>query len=321
MEHSLLTTKEVAEHLNLSVQTIYKYIREKRLIPVYEDSWQIDETHLFKKEDVEALKEALKKPGFTTGEVAKQLQVHPTTVTSYIKRGELIAEKKPYKGRELYFITEEALERFKAKHPLQKKREQKGFYSKKLNLYLYQKVFHQHNREMGRIMKLNGDEGKVWTEQGEIFPLKELDERGFTTHAYKDRPYITKRGYVTFYFKKPSHIAAPVFNIIELFYDKLSYRNMKLTEKEDFIKLEVKPCLLENVHEATHAYEIQLLKDHINNGSIEMRHNGLLIENHLESLTVHLSREKKNKLKLLAQEHHLTLEQFILKIISDRISE
>ncbi|HEY4601677.1 MAG TPA: helix-turn-helix domain-containing protein [Cerasibacillus sp.] len=321
MEHSLLTTKEVAEYLNLSVQTIYKYIREKRLIPVYEDSWQIDETHLFKKEDVEALKAALTKPGFTTGEVAKQLQVHPTTVTSYIKRGELIAEKKPYKGRELYFITEEALAAFKEKHPMQRKRDKKNFYSKETNLYLYQKVIHKNQGNIGRIMELNGDEGKVWTEQGEIFPLEELYGRGFTAKEIKERPYMTKRGYVTFYFKKPIHIASPVFNVIELLYHKLSYRNIKLSHYDGLIKLEIKPCLLEDIHEDTHAYEIKLLEKHMKDGSIEQRHNGLLIDNDLEILTVHISGERKNKLKQLAQEQRLSLEQYVLKLIENRLNE
>lgn len=320
MNETLLTTKEVADYLNVSVQTIYKYIREKKLVPIYEDSWQIDETHLFKREDVIALKETLKKPGLTTGEVAKQLQVHPTTVFSYIKRGDLQAEKKPYKGRELYFITEEALERFKVKHPLQKKREQKRFYSKPLHVYLYQKVYHQQDRVMGRIMELNGDGGKVWTEQGEIFPLKELKERGFIFQRYKERPYITKKGYVSFSFKKPSHIAAPVFNVIELFYSKLSYRNMKLTEKDDVINLEVKPCLLEDIYEDTHVYEIKLLENHIKDGIMEKRHNGLLIDNNLELLTVHISKEKKHKLKKLAQKQYLSLEQYVLKLIEDRLN-
>lgn len=95
---------------------------------------------------------------------------------------------------------------------------------------------------------------------------------------------------------------------------------MKLTETDDVINLEVKPCLLEDIYEDTHVYEIKLLENHIKDGIMEKRHNGLLIDNNLELLTVHISKEKKHKLKKLAQKQYLSLEQYVLKLIEDRLN-
>ncbi|WP_158595152.1 helix-turn-helix domain-containing protein [Oceanobacillus piezotolerans] len=73
-QQELLSTKEVAERLGLTVTTIYQYVKNKKLVPVYED-WTVDETMLFYESDVEKL-ENQRPTGYTTSEVAKKLGVH-----------------------------------------------------------------------------------------------------------------------------------------------------------------------------------------------------------------------------------------------------
>lgn len=321
-DEQLLTTKQVAEILNLSIPTIYKYIKEKRLHPIYEDSWQIDETHLFKKEDVEELKGKLEKPGLTTGEVAKQLQVHPTTVAAYIKKGELKATKQLYKGRNLYFIKEEEVVNFKRSHPKQQKRRKKDFYHKATGLYLFQTVKNKQTFELGRIMKLSNGSGEVWTESGEIIVFDQMQQHNFfAVENFLEKSYITKRGYVIFRFPIPKHIASPIFPLIELFYRALSYRNIRVTKREQHIQLEVKPCFIKELNEDSHPYEINLLQKHIIKGSVIKRHNGLLLESDMEVLTINLSSSLKNRLKELAKHQDLTMEEYVRKLIQMKASE
>jgi predicted XRE-type DNA-binding protein len=112
-------------------------VKEKKLRPVYEDKWQIDSTLLFRKEDVLKLQKQLEKPGYTTGEVAEILEIHPTTVSSYIKKGLLKAEKDFHigLGKEVYFIKEEELERFQREYQTNNKSKQ--FFIQNGNYYLF----------------------------------------------------------------------------------------------------------------------------------------------------------------------------------------
>lgn len=317
-----LTTKEAAEELNVSVPTIYKYVKEKKLRPVYEDKWQIDETLLFKQEDVEEVKESFTKPGLTTGEVAKDVGVHPTTVASYINQGLLKATKQPYMGRELYFIKEEDLESFKEHNNFQKNREKKQFFTKDKKYYLFQRLHNKEESILGRIMDLDGEKGKVLTEEGRAFLLSNMEDEGFSrVETFKERKYITKRGYAYFQFNLPNHISSPIFDLIELFYRKIGNKNMRLSINEGIIELEVKPILLSGIAESTNPHEVQILKDHIKKGTVSVRHNGVLIDSEIDSLVVPIPSKLKEELKNVADKQGITLEKYVIGLLQESMHE
>ncbi|MDC3424232.1 helix-turn-helix domain-containing protein [Aquibacillus sp. 3ASR75-11] len=315
-----LTTKQVAEELNVSVPTIYKYVKEKKLRPVYEDKWQIDETLLFRPEDVEQVKESLTKPGLTTGEVAKELGVHPTTVASYINQGILSATKQLYMGRELYFISEAELESFKEHNTFQKNREKKQFFTKDKKYFLFQRMQNKEESILGRIMDLDGDKGKVVTEEGRTIPLSNLENEGFTrVETFKEKKYITKRGYAYFQFHLPNHISSPIFDIIEMFYREIGFKNIRLTVNDGIMDLEVKPVLLSSIVESTNPHEIKILKDHIKRGTVSVRHNGVLIDSEIEPLVVPIPTKLKEDLKDAADKQGITLEKYVLGLLQEKM--
>jgi predicted XRE-type DNA-binding protein len=114
-------------------------VKEKKLRPVYEDKWQIESTLLFRKEDVLKLQKQLEKPGYITAEVAEILEIHPTTLSSYIKKRLLKAEKDFHigLGKDVYFIKEE-LERFQREYQTNNKSKQ--FFIQNGNYYLFQSL-------------------------------------------------------------------------------------------------------------------------------------------------------------------------------------
>src|SRR5690606_27247431 len=110
----LLSTKEVAKKLGVTVTTVYNYVKNKKLTPVYDD-WTVDETMLFYESDVERLLN--QRPiGYTTSQVAKRLGVHQTTISKQIKEGKIPAEKIRYRGRMTYFVQEETLKKLEQKY-------------------------------------------------------------------------------------------------------------------------------------------------------------------------------------------------------------
>src|SRR5437762_1120614 len=89
-----LTTKETAETLGVTEQTIYNYVKEGRITPWNKDTWKMDGTYLFHAEEVGRIEGELKKPGLTTKEIVAYLErlnikISPSTVISKMKSGEL----------------------------------------------------------------------------------------------------------------------------------------------------------------------------------------------------------------------------------------
>ncbi|GAA3334368.1 hypothetical protein GCM10020331_102050 [Ectobacillus funiculus] len=75
-------------------------------------------------------------------------------------------------------------------------------------VYLFQ-PFVNFDNKLARIISVEG-EGKVLTEQEEVFPLHELKTRGYKPKVVIERgSYNTKRGYVSFLFKKTGFFFNP----------------------------------------------------------------------------------------------------------------
>ena len=315
--NNYLSTKKAAEELGVVVSTIYKYVKEGRLKPVYEDKWQIDETLLFRVEDIQRLKEKFDKPGNTTGEVAKKLGVHPTTVASYISKGILKATKQLYKGRELYFISDEEIENMQNSSVIRNKQQKKAFYTSD-NYYLFQSL--KNGDQIARIMELDGDEGKVIVEDGRTLALSESKEIGFEKlENIAEHKYITKRGYAKFIFPKPVHISSPVYTIVELLYMNLGYRNIKMEVVDENIHLEVKPIVLK-VSKTTHETEILTMEKHLVEGKLYLREDKVYIDTELEPIMVHVPSDLKEQIKNNADAAKVTLEEYVLELIRKSVS-
>lgn len=317
--NDLLTTAQVAEMLDKSVNTIYKYVKEKKLRPVYEDSWQIDQTLLFKREDVEELREKLKMPGLTTGQVAKKLNLHVTTVNSYIKRGILQAEKHFHigLGKHVYFVKEEEIENFKVHQD--RFHDAKQFYQRDGSFFLFQSLHHPDKNEWGRIIDLT-NEGKVMMDQGRTLSLPQAQEEGFVPkYTITEHPIIHQKGYCKFEFPKPQHISSPIYNVIDLFYQAYGRKNIRMTLMNDKIQLEVKPKFIE-VDPVQYHMEWELLNKHLKDGKLLKRHNGFYIDSDLEAIVVHVRTEVKNQIKEQAELSGLTMDEFIGRLIKGYLS-
>ncbi len=78
---------------------------------------------------------------------------------------------------------------------------------------------------------------------------------------------ITKRGYLSFSFKKPQLFNSITYNLINLFYKELGVTNMRLSISSDTIKLEIKPFVLQ-VDPLQFQEEIKYLHSHMKSGTI-----------------------------------------------------
>ncbi|MFT9493875.1 MULTISPECIES: helix-turn-helix domain-containing protein [Bacillota] len=311
----MLTTKEAARILNVKPTTIHKYVREGKLKPVYTDGWQIDATKLFYTADIEALKKELQKPGITTGEAADLLGIHITTISQYIQKGIIKAGKKLYRGREIYFIEPEEIERFKSVYDQKKKREQKNFFDKETGFAWFQSFIDSKGNSNNRI--LPNDEGEPYlnTEDGKQIHIDKVLLLGFQpVFQIPDIDYISKRGYAKFKFS----ISENFYSIITYFYKYLGPKNMKVAVNEDqSITVEVKPFFL---REQLNSEEIKELNKSLVEGSIICRYDGILVNSDLETITVAVPADLKDLVKKEAERTGHTIEEIVLDSLKEKFN-
>lgn len=309
-KENYLTTKEAAEKLNVTVTTIYNYVKRGRLKPVYDD-WSIDGMMLFYEEDIENLKEE-RPQGYTTGQVATILGMHQTTISKQIKEGKIKAKKVLYKGRMTYFVDEDTLNELITLREKKRNNYIKIFDSN-YQLYLFQSLVNDRTNEFGRIMDLSKDKGYLLTDSGREIALENLTKYGFSPlERYSPSKYLNRAGYVYFRFKKPTNLHDKTYDVLETFYRTAGYRNIKISLTDSSINVQIKPVLLEGKISIE-----DYLNDHIIQGSVVKRHNGIWLDSDMERFTIEMPRELKEKLKALARRKALTLEELILETLMD----
>lgn len=316
-----VTTKEAADLLGVTVQTILKKEKDGLIECVYKDNWKQFGSKIFYLEDIERLQNQNKVKGLSTKEVAEILNVAPSTIFTYIKSGKLPATMVEKRGKQVYLIDEEELEIFMLDYEKTKTKERKTFITKIQNedIYLYQLLTHQHNGKTARVIEINGADGKILTEDEEIFSLSTYKEHDYTFEPFIKKAVITKRGYLSFSFKKPQLFNSITYNLINLFYKELGVTNMRLSILSDTIRLEIKPFVLQ-VDPLQFQEEIRYLHSHMKSGTILPHVEGIYFKSNVEPLTFHADHEFKQKVVQMAAEAGMRQEEFLLQAVKSYIT-
>ena len=317
-ERKEITSREAAELLDVKITTIQKYVREKRLVPSNEASWHIDNRKYFYEDDILKLKKELAKPGYTTGEIAKKLNLHPVTVSQYVSKGLLKAEKHIYRGREISFVSPEEYERFSNEYQEKKRAEKKEFYDKDTGIAWFQS-FIKSDGTFGRIL-IEENRPILVTSEGSRVAINDIVSTGFTPqNRVEDHGYSSKKGYARFEFPYLEDINNPIYDFIERCYKHIGFKNIKLGFNESVIILEIKPYLFsydtipQNLEKQLNLY--------IKEGNITPSRNGLFVDSDYEILTFAAPSSLKKEVKRSSEEKSLTMEELLLKIVTEYVSK
>ncbi|MED1512483.1 MULTISPECIES: helix-turn-helix domain-containing protein [Bacillus] len=311
-----VTTKEAAGLLGVTVQTILQKEKDGLIECVYKDNWKQFGSKIYYLEDIERLKNIEEVEGYSTKEAAEILNVAPSTVFTYIKSGKLPASKIEKRGKEVYIIDKDDLETFQLTYEKTTSKERKAFITKiqEKDIYLYQLLTHQHTGKTARVIKINGADGKILTEDEEIFPLSTYKEHDYSFEPFHKQAVITKRGYLSFSFKKPQLFNSITYNLLNLFYKELGVTNMRLSISSDTIKLEIKPFVLQ-VNPLQFQEEIKYLHSHMKSGTILPHVEGIYFKSNVDSLTFHAEHEFKQKIVQMAANAGMGQEEFLLQAV------
>jgi DNA-binding transcriptional MerR regulator len=314
-----LTTKEVAEFLNVNEQTIYNYVAKGQLTPVNQENWQIEGTYHFSLEDIQKIEEKFTKPGLSTGDVAKQLRVSINTVIRYINEGLLPAIRKEYKGKERYFIQGEDLNEFeKGFEPRNRKQ---VILNKEFGYFLFQSFQHHQSHEFMRIMELDDQSGLAVSDSGMQLSISSLKEAGFEPiHLIEEKKAISKKGYAKLVFPQPKMLKTSIYNIIEFLICAAGPANVQLQVTPEEIEVRVKTILLPFEGNQSMEY-INWLKKHLIEGKISIRMNSILIDSDYESIHAYVPSQVKKEIKRLAEKKGVTTEEFITQCLTTIVQQ
>ncbi|MED1048762.1 helix-turn-helix domain-containing protein [Bacillus mycoides] len=315
-----VTTKEAADLLGVTVQTILKKEKDGLIECVYKDNWKQFGSKIFYLEDIERLKNVEEVEGYSTKEAAEILNVAPSTVFTYIKSGKLPASKIEKRGKKVYIIDKGDLETFQLTYEKTTSKERKTFITKIQgeDIYLYQLLTHQYTGKTARVIEINGADGKILTEDEEIILLSTYKEHDYSFEPFHKQAVITKRGYLSFSFKKPQLFNSITYNLINLFYKELGVTNMRLSISSDTIKLEIKPFVLQ-VDPLQFQEEIKYLHSHMKSGTILPHVEGIYFKSNVEPLTFHANHEFKQKVVQMAADAGIGQEEFLLQAVKSYI--
>ncbi|PGZ57406.1 excisionase [Bacillus cereus] len=311
-----VTTKEAAELLGVTVQTILKKEKEGFIECVYPENWKQFGSKIFYLEDVEKLLQEEIIEGLSTKEAAELLNVAPSTVFTYIKSGKLPATIAEKRGKQVYVITIEDLEAFQSNYKKTTIRERKTFILKiqDAEICLFQLLINKQTSKLARVIEMNGTDGKVMTQDEEIFSLSEYKERGYKSESFEKHAVITKRGYLSFTFKRPQLFNSITYNLINLFYKEIGVANMRLTVMQDTINVEVKPFVLK-VDPLQFQEEINYLHACMNTGTLLPHAEGIYFKSDVEPLTFHADYQFKQQVIKMASAEGIGQEEFLLRAV------
>ncbi|MDQ0178069.1 helix-turn-helix domain-containing protein [Bacillus chungangensis] len=327
MNHSeaFISTKEAMNLLSCTVQTIYHYVKAGKLHPINKEDWQIDGTYYFKKIDIEKLKKIREKPGFTTREAAKCLQLSVSTVLKDIKNGYLPARKEIYQGKQQYFIKQKDLDLFRKSTYYQKKTRKKAFFSKENNRYLFEPFEHKETGEFGRVIELNEKNGTFLTEGGTILPITKIEKYNYRSiYPYQPKKYVTSKGYATFVLKAPSledaiNVRSDVFSVLDLLYTFAGVENMQLEKSGGEIKVRVKKFFIPKLNLSEK--ETEMIRESIVSGEIKESNDRIVIQPPVESLSIYIETSLKEKAIERAEQANLSLESFVIQLLEQALQK
>lgn len=310
----IVTTNEAVEMLGLSKQTIYNYVKSGKLKLVYDD-WQIDGTMKFYRDEINRLQSSIDRPdGLTVLEAANLLGVSKATIHQYIKSGKLSSEKFHIKGRITSFIPIEEVKNLQ--EVFQTSQNRKSYFTKDLAYCLFGLYLKSGSNEKARIIELN-DNGEcvAKTNMGEFLNKEELVERGFyRAYELRQAKHSTKRGNIIFQFPFPQSINAPIFTLIDTFYEKIGIQNMNLYIEGNTIIAELKPMKLQ-YHSESLEQDLEILQNCLKNGKLSTRPGFIIFSSSQEQLTTFVEDSVKERIKQIASNQHLGIEEVTEKLI------
>ncbi|WJE55572.1 DNA-binding protein (plasmid) [Bacillus cereus] len=313
-----INTTEVKEYLGVSNFVVNNLMKQGLLVPINKDTWRLDGSFLFKREDVEAIKKEREIEGLTLYQASKKYDVSTYQLEKWLEEGQLTATIQEHRNRETKFIKEEELcqlvHRFDQTNALYT-------YSKKYNTVLFQRYI--QGNKIARVISIpkRGDIMLI-DEFGSEFTLKEAKKLGFVpAYELSDKPRSHHQRFVKFRLPKSDQLRNSSFQLIDLILQYVSPRNLKVSEEEGFWYFDVRQSLIE-LPMGMQLEWIDSLTPYLIEGKLVKRvNNSVYIDSSSVTKPVTMSSKEYQAINKIVEETNSTIEEFIAIAIREKINQ
>ncbi|PGH79706.1 DNA-binding protein [Bacillus thuringiensis] len=311
-----MNTAEVKKYLGVSQFILNHLIKQELLMPINKDTWRLDGSFLFKREEVERIKKEKEVEGITLYQASKKYDVSTYQIEKWIEDGELTAIIQAHRNRETIFVNEEALLRLLKQ------------YDQTNTLYTYSQkhhtiLFHRYiqGNTIARVISIpkRGDILLI-DEFGSEFTLNEAKQIGFVpAYDLPDTPRSHHQKFVTFRIPKSDQLRSHSFQVIDFILQYVSPRNVKISVEEGFLYFNIRQSLIA-FPMGMQLEWIESLTPYLIEGKLVQRvNNSVYLDSNSVTKSVTISSKEYQSIHKIVEETNSTIEEFISSAIREKI--
>ncbi|MED1013475.1 DNA-binding protein [Bacillus mycoides] len=313
-----MNTNEVKAYLGISSFIFTTLMKQEQLNPINRETWRLDGSFLFKREDIEKLKEDRETEGITLYQAAKDYNVSMYQLEKWIEQGDLTCSIQKHRNRETKFVHEEEI------NGLVQQLDQTNTlytFSQKYNVVLFQKFM--EGNKLARIISIpkRGDIVLI-DEFGNNMTLEDALKRGYEpSYVLSDKPRSHHQRFVKFRFPKSDQLRSNVFQIIDLVLQYVSPRNIKVSEEDEFWYFDVRQSIIQLPMQMQVEW-IDCLSPYIIEGKLIRRvNNSVYLDSSSVTKSVTITNNEYHTITKIVNETNSSIEEFIASAIRDKINQ
>ncbi|MDA2639264.1 DNA-binding protein [Bacillus cereus] len=315
-EQSILNTTEVKQYLGISHFILNNLLKQKHLIPINQETWRLDGSFLFKKEEVEEIKQKRERNGLTLYQASRTYGIGMYQLEKWIEEGTLAVVIQEHRNRPTAFVKEEDV------LPLIEQVVQTNTrysYSQKHHIALFQQFV--NGNTIARIMSIPKRGAIVLQDEfGQEFTLTEARQRGYVPgYTLPETPRSHHQRFVTFRIPKSDALRSHSFQVIDRMLQYISPRNLKISEKDGFWYVDVRQSLF-TLPMGMQEEWVETVTPYIIEGKIIKRVNhSVYLDSQSVTKSITLSHTDYQAIQNIVEETSSTLEAFLTSAVRDKI--
>lgn len=311
-----MDTNEVKEYLRISNFTFKKLMKENKLTPINKDTWRLDGSFLFQKNQVTALQTQLHIEGMTLNQASKQFHISMYQLWKWIEEEELSYTIQMHRNKETKFVQEGDV-----KNLAEKLDDANSLYtySRKYNVVLFQK-FIQGNT-IARITSIPKRGDIIVTDEfGNEMTLQQSKESGFlAAYQLSDKPRSHHQKFVKLRFLKTHNLRSDIFQRIDFLLQYVSPRNLRISEEHNFWIIEIRQSLIQVPMQIQQEWVDSLMPYIIEGKLVKRPNNNIYIDSNSVTKSVVLSSSEYQSISNIVTEEKMSIEEFITSAIREKL--
>ncbi|MED0993513.1 DNA-binding protein [Bacillus nitratireducens] len=318
MQETNMNTNEVKAYLEISSFIFSTLMKQGQLNPINRDTWRLDGSFLFKREDIEKLKEEREIEGITLYQATKSYNVSMYQLEKWIEEEDLTCTIQKHRNRETKFVKEDEIYEL-----VQQLDQTNTLYtlSQKHNVVLFQKFM--EGNKLARIISIpkRGDIILI-DEFGNNMTLEDALKMGYEpSYVLSDKPRSHHQRYVKFRFPKSDQLRSNIFQLIDLVLQYVSPRNIKVSEEDGFWYFDVRQSIIQLPMQMQVEW-IDSLSPYIIEGKLTRRvNNSVYLDSSSVTKSVTITSNEYHTITKIVNDTNSSIEEFIASAIRDKINQ